>query len=89
MGEGGLYPWGGGANFLDVFFCCLQVNGPVTGGNYKRGGGRGSYNRRCIVLFTGTRACNSVGMLFSGEGGGTRKRKFILFTTRDTYNSTH
>ena len=82
---------GGGANFLDVFFCCLQVNGPVTGGNYKRGGGgRGSYNRRCIVLFTGTRACNSVGMLFSGEGGGgTRKRKFTLFTTRDTYNSTH
>ena len=41
MGEGGLYPWGGGANFLDVFFCCLQVNGPVTGGNYKRGGGEG------------------------------------------------
>ena len=41
MGEGGLYPWGGGANFLDIFFCCLQVNGPVTGGNYKRRGGGG------------------------------------------------
>ena len=40
MGEGGLYPWGG-ANFLDVFFCCLQVNGPVTGGNYKWGRGGG------------------------------------------------
>ena len=32
---------GGKANFLDVFFCCLQVNGPVTGGNYKRGRGEG------------------------------------------------
>ena len=24
-----------------------------------------------------------------GGGGGTHKRKFTLFTTRDTYNSTH
>ena len=24
-----------------------------------------------------------------GRGGGTHKRKFTLFTTRDTYNSTH
>ena len=30
---------GGGANFLDVFFCCLLVNGPVTGKNYKWGEG--------------------------------------------------
>ena len=55
-------------------------------------GGRGTYNRRCIVLFTGTWACYSVGTLFSGEVGGggvTHKRKFTLFTTRDTYNSTH
>ena len=50
-----------------------------------------TYNRGCIVLCTGTKACNSVGMLFRGEGGGggTHKRKFTLFTTRDTYNSTH
>ena len=51
--------------------------------------GRGTYNCGCIVLFTGTWACYSVGTLFSGEGGVTRKRKFTSFTTRDTYNSTH
>ena len=49
MGEGGLYPKGGG-NFLDVFFCCLQVNGPVTGGNYKWGE-RGTYNHGSMYCF--------------------------------------
>ena len=45
---------GGGGLYLDVF-CCLQVNGPVTGGTYKWGG-EGAYTRegglmaRCIVL---------------------------------------
>ena len=43
---GGLYP--------DVF-CCLQVNGPVTGGTYKWGergliSGQGGLMARCIVL---------------------------------------
>ena len=50
MGEGGLYPKGGGGNFLDVFFCCLQVNGPVTGGNYKWGE-RGTYNHGSMYCF--------------------------------------
>ena len=46
---GGLYP--------DVF-CCLQVNGPVTGGTYKWGRGglyprRGTYGQmyRFVVVF--------------------------------------
>ena len=35
-----------------------------------REGGRGTYNRGCIALLTGTWACNSVETLFSGEGRG-------------------
>ena len=41
-------------------------------------GGRGTYNHGCIVLFTGTRGCNSVGMLFSGEGGLIRGNLLYL-----------
>ena len=36
---GELISGGRGANFLDVLFCCLLANRPVTGGNYKWGGG--------------------------------------------------
>ena len=69
------------------FVVVLQVNGPVTGGNLFVGGGR--LITGCIVLFTGKWACNSVGALFSWGGGEGHKRKFTVFTTRDTYNSTH
>ena len=54
--------------------------------------GGGELITGCIVLFTGKWAGNSVGALFSwgrGGGGEAHKRKFTVFTTRDTYNSTH
>ena len=41
--------------------------------------GGGTYNRGCIVLFTGTWACYSVGMLFSGEGDGAVIRDNLLY----------
>ena len=50
-------------------------------------GGGGPFTG-CTVLFTGKWAGNSVGALFSWGGEG-HKRKFTVFTTRDTYNSTH
>ena len=50
--------------------------------------GGGGLITGCIVLFTGKSAGNSVGALFSC-GGAAHKRKFTVFTTRDTYNSTH
>ena len=42
-------------------------------------GGRGTYNRGCIVLFTGTWACNSVGTFFSEEGEGALIRGNLLY----------
>ena len=47
-------------------------------------GGRGTYNRACIVLFTGKWACNSVETLFSGEGTGALIRGNLLYLRPET-----
>ena len=61
-----------GANFLDVFFCCLQVNGPVTGGNYKWGRGGGLIT--ADVLF-----CLQVHGPVTQWGGGALIRGNLLY----------
>ena len=86
-GERGLIP-GKGDLWPDVSFCCC-FTGKWTckwGNLYVGGGG---LITGCIVLFTGKWAGNSVGALFSWGEGEAHKRKFTVFTTRDTYNSTH
>ena len=69
---------------------CLQGKGPVTGGTYKWGEG---------VLYPGGLLPDVLFCLQGNgpiTGGGTfqlggkgHKRKFTVFITRDTYNSTH
>ena len=87
MGGEGAYTRGGDL-WPDVSFCCCFTGKwTCNWGNLFVGGGRRITG--CIVLFTGKWACNSVGALFSWGGGEGHKRKFTVFTTRDTYNSTH
>ena len=38
---------GGGGAYNRI---CLQVNGPIAGAAYKKGGGEGSYKRQFTVL---------------------------------------
>ena len=60
---------GGGANFLDVFFCCLQVNGPVSGGNYKWGG-RGLITADVLFCLQVQRPVTQLGCFSVGRGRG-------------------
>ena len=85
-GERGLIS-GEGDLWLDASFCCcFRGKWTCNWGNLYVGGG--GLITGCIVLFTGKWDGNSVGLLFSWAGEA-HKRKFTLFTTRDTYNSTH
>ena len=92
---GGTYKWGEGAYIRggllpDVMFC-LQGNGPVTGGTYKWGEGvlyPGGLLPDVLFCLQGNGPITGGGALFSWGGKG-HKRKFTVFITRDTYNSTH
>ena len=76
MGGGGLYPLGEWANFLDVFFCYLQVNGPVTRGNYKWGGGG--------LITADVLICLQVHGPVTQWGGGALIRKNLLYLRPET-----
>jgi len=45
--RGGFISRGGGGAYNRMYFFCLQVDGPITGGAYKRGGG--AYKRQFTV----------------------------------------
>ena len=48
---GALYIRGGGGGLITGCIFCFQVDGPITGRAYKRGGGGGgAYNRNFTVI---------------------------------------
>ena len=73
MGGGGR-----GANFLDLFFCCLLVNGPVTGRNYKWEGG-GLITADVLFCLQVHGPVTQWGRFSVGRGGGSLIRGNLLY----------